>query len=80
MSLGVGMSKHRYSIGITENGKLSQARVLGKMTELRDAHMESGARLDTANNIAFEYGRELFGFNLAEKWINEVPKYVEGVL
>jgi len=66
------MSKSKYAIELTTEGRLDKAKVFAKMTKLRTAHLKNGARLSTANNIAFEYGREIVGYDAAEEWLKKV--------
>ena len=48
-----------YAIELTTNGKLDTDKVIRKMNTLSDTGSVSQA---------FEYGRELIGFDLAEVW------------
>jgi hypothetical protein len=66
------MSKSGYTKDLTTDGKLDKSKVFLKMSKLRDAHMKDGTVVGTANNIAFEYGRELIGYDAAQEWLWKV--------
>ena len=57
-----------YSTEITTHGKLDDKKVFKKMTRLFEAHKEQGSPDKLAKSIAFDYGRELIGFDKAEQW------------
>ncbi len=50
------------------NKKINIDDVFKKMNHLKNQHLKQGSRLDFATTTAFEYGRELIGFDLAEAW------------
>jgi len=56
-----------YANDISTNGKLDSNKVLIKMTAIKAAHCENSASR-IATNIAFDYGRNLIGFDKAEAW------------
>ena len=57
-----------YSSDITTNGELCEDKVLRKMNTLRDMGIAYGTPHLMAVNFAFEYGRSLLGFDMAEAW------------
>ena len=73
--------KNPYSKEISTNGSLDAAKVLVKMNKLKAAHIdELNSRkykashftpefiVSSSINSAFNYGRDLIGFDMAEAW------------
>jgi hypothetical protein len=60
--------KMAYAKDISTDGKLDNSKVLKKMTTLKNKHVEGGSTVKSALSCAFEYGRELIGFDRSEAW------------
>jgi len=52
----------------SKQGNLVRSKVITKMSVLFNQHLAAGATKQLATNIAFEYGRDLIGFDAAETW------------
>ena len=57
-----------YSKQLTTDGQLDDAKVLDKMDELFKIHSSDAPTAKYAINTAFEFGRELIGFDKADAW------------
>lgn len=55
-----------------EDGTLVVDKVIKKMNDLYQRHTATGAGEKMAANIAFEYGRNLIGYDAAESWKSTV--------
>ncbi len=57
-----------YNKELTTNGNLDADKVLKKMNKLKAQFIAEGTEEGLAINFAFDYGRDLIGFDMAEAW------------
>jgi len=57
-----------YSNSLITNNKIDVKKVLIKMDFLKASHLKNGTTKKLSESIAFEFGRELIGFDVAEDW------------